>query len=309
MARRPDISKYGEARLCRIKNKEWQLVFLKPPDYPYGMSYTLARLITNRHLYGEQHGPPLGVLNRSVIELDRFTNMGIRLKQSWNARIIDDELYLEATVQVYHKEGHEGVFRKSFDEVLPKFKSVVTFVTAGRRTTEASWRLAWRDQGMELLTGHQTLVCYHLDGPRSGRRWRRYETFWELDIFAEPGDALRPRTGNIMSCRYCFTDFRVDFQWHPLDSSGPKGWVLKITRWHQLGNCRSPLDVKWHNYVYRNMWGVAAPRMYSCEAGMVYKKWRAEDGKATGPGVAEDEVVDDELTKAAFSWMWWPIDW
>jgi hypothetical protein len=309
MARRPDISEYEEACLCRITNNGSQFVFPKPPDYPYGMSYALARLITNRHLYGEQHGPPLGVLNRSVIEQDRFPNMGIRLKQSWNARIIDDELYLEATVQVYHKEGHGGVFRKRFYEVLPEFKSVVTFVTTGRRPTEAQRRLAWQDQGMDLLTGHRTLVCHHINGPGSRRPWRRYGSFRELDIFAESGDALRPRTGNIMSCRYCFTDFRVDFQWHPLDISGPKGWVLRITRWHQLGNCRSPLDAKWYNHKHGSIWGVPAPRMYSYEAGMVYKNWRAEDGKATGPGVAEDEVVADELTKAAFSWVWWPMDW
>lgn len=306
MARQPGIGEYGKARSCRIKNSR-RFVLLTPPDYSYGMSYALARLITNRHLYGEQHGLPLEVLNRTVVEQDRFMNMGIRLENSWTARIIDDELYLKATVQVYHKKGDEGVFRKRFGKVLPSYKSLLRFSANGRRKPNERWRLAWQDQQRELLTRDRTLVCQHIGGPGSAKWWGYNWGGRDLNRLKDSGGLLRPRTGEIRSCRYCFTDFRVDFQWRPLDSEGPKGWVVRYTRWHRLGDCRSPLDPRWYNYIQERFWDIPEPRINSCAAGMVYHNWRARDG-AAGSGAADDEDQVNELTNAAFSNRCWPID-
>lgn len=277
----------------------------RPPSRQCAINYPLARLIVNRHLYGEQHGPPPEVLNRTAMENERCLRRGVVLTQARSARVMDNELYLKTTVQVYLKESNRGVLRKRSDKVPPGDESFLRCSMTGERRPQV-WRLVSEArQLMYGLTEDRTLVCQHIGSPWSATLCPPFYSGQPSDLFTSIDESLFPRTGKIRSCRYCFTDFRVDVQWYPPDSKGPKGWVVKITRWHQLGKCRSPLDAKWYNYREEEKWKITAPRMEtSCSPGMIYRNWRAW-GKPRH-GVAED--LANELTNAAFSQAWWPID-
>ncbi|KAH6844657.1 hypothetical protein B0I37DRAFT_377995 [Chaetomium sp. MPI-CAGE-AT-0009] len=260
---RRNIAQYSRCCMCRME--KWYFSAPSPPHHCYNITYPLVRAVTNRHFYGEPHGLPLEALNRTVTEpYDYYPwHNGVIARQFWGARIIDDELYLEATVQLYHNEGREDLLRRSLSKGL-----------------FGSWRF----------------VCYHLGSSTSHEMW----LLRHLHQPAGCTDSFVPRTGNIESCVHCFTDFRVDLQWHPLNSRvAQKGWVVSITRWHELGGCRSPWEGKWYNYAQRFARDIPTPRIYTCEAGMVYRKWRERDDEANVPGVAED--VAGQVKNAFFT--------
>jgi hypothetical protein len=208
----------------------------------------------NRHFYGESHGPDVDSLRHMAENHDFLDSQdGVLVRQSWRARIIDDELYIEATLKVYHENGRARVLRQHLD----------------------------RAQGES-----RALVCGHVGVIRQSSHTavnRARHPLRELD--QEPGSSTMfvPISGTLKSCRNCFTDYRLDVEWRALDSDGPKGWVIGVTRWHQLGSCRSPEDDKWRNYArhYRN---VPAPRMSTCEAGAVYRRWRKQEVGSTKSG-------------------------
>ncbi|KAH6649494.1 hypothetical protein F5144DRAFT_7138 [Chaetomium tenue] len=291
-------------RSCRL----WRalpLINSTVPDRRRIVTYPLARSIMNRHLYGEEHGPPLEVLRRTATENKPLLREGVAMTQAWSARIIDDELYLEATVQFYLQEGNEAMLRnvKGFDKAPPPDGS---FWLGGEHPPQV-WRLARAGECRDRpkLTEDQTLVCQHISG-----ECRRVRVFVchvpaQSDTCSCLDPSFFPRVGKIRSCRECFTDFQVDVQWHPPDSEGPKGWVLKITRWHRLGKCRSPLDAEWHNY-QQGRGGRKTVRRddTSWSPGMVYQNWMASGEPPHR--VAED--VGNNLAEAAFSEAWWPIN-
>ncbi|KAL2019438.1 hypothetical protein VTK56DRAFT_9643 [Thermocarpiscus australiensis] len=211
------------------------------------ITFPTARVVMNRHLYGEAHGPPVKVL-RYTVKGPCCSNDGDVLKQSWRALLIDDELYLEASVQLYHDKGRARILREHLN--------------------------------------NDRLVCCH-----GG----------ELDRVSDSSDLFV--TGSLKSCRYCFTDYRVHVQWHPRTRTcwGPKGWVISLTRWHQLGSCRSPRDTKWFNYATGDCQRITAPRINSCEAGMVYRKWRSQDAEGAGvTGKGANLADDDGRSKSRF---------
>jgi hypothetical protein len=126
----------------------------------------------------------------------------------------------------------------------------------------------------------RTLVCGHvgvLSRSRAAIILAQYP-IRELDREPNSPELFVPVTGTLKSCRYCFTDYRLDVAWHALDSGGPKGWVISVTRWHQLGSCRSPEDTKWNNYIKDDFDArTPNPRIGTCEAGGVYRNWRKQD--------------------------------
>ena len=75
----------------------------RPPHRSYRLTFSLARVVMNRHLYGDLHGPPLEALSHDARHAESPEVYGVMLTQSWTARIIGDGLYLRAKVQVYQK--------------------------------------------------------------------------------------------------------------------------------------------------------------------------------------------------------------
>ncbi len=51
-------------------------------------------------------------------------------------------------------------------------------------------------------------------------------------------------SGRIMQCKYCLTEFRIDFK-----NFGGCGTAMFLTMWKDLGEGRSPLDHKWQSHV------------------------------------------------------------
>ena len=211
----------------------------------------------NRHIYGDLHGPPLETLIHNETHADYPPADGVMLAQSLTARIIDDELYLRASAQVYHNQGRARALREHLDEAYGETDGI---------------------------------VCHHVGifGKSLPRGRGRYSL---RELEREPGsaDLFVPVTGTLQSCRYCFTDYRVDVRWHPLDgsSSAPKGWVISVTRWHRLGGCRSPSDVRWNNYVTDFVEDISRPRFKSYGAGMVFRDWN----EAAPGGDADVEIA------------------
>ncbi len=218
----------------------------------------------NRHIYGDLHGPPLETLNHNGTHADYPPADGVMLAQSSTARIIGDELYLRASVQVYQNQGRVRPLREHLDDAYGETDGI---------------------------------VCHHVGILRKSLRGLGRSSLRELE--REPGsaDLFVPVTGTLQSCRYCFTDYRVDVRWQPPDGSGsaPKGWVISVTRWHCLGGCRSPNDVKWKNYITDFIQDVSRPRFKSCGAGMVYRDW---EFAARGDEAEVDAA--DQAAKARF---------
>lgn len=97
------------------------------------------------------------------------------------------------------------------------------------------------------------------------------------------GGDFFPTSGEIKSCRVCFTDYRIDVTleshprpWYALPRPMEEDWVVKIAQWHKLGECRSPRDLEWRNPVSRYKWGPGR-RQDVCAAGMVRREWIGEN--------------------------------
>ena len=246
-------------RYCR--KRAHYVRFPRPPHMSYCLTFSLARVAMNRHFYGDLHGPPLEMLGHGGTFPDYPPADGVLLTQSLTARIIGGELYLRASVQIHHDQGRARPLREHLDE-----------------------------------TGGETkaMVCHHVGIVR--KPWRGLGVCSVRELEREPGstDLFVPITGTLQSCRYCFTDYRVDVRWHPLDgsSSTPKGWVISVMRWHRLGGCRSPNDVKWNNFITDFVADISRPRFKSCGAGMVYRDWN---------GAAREDEAEDQAANAKFA--------
>ncbi|KAH6637233.1 hypothetical protein F5144DRAFT_647272 [Chaetomium tenue] len=214
----------------------------------------LKPLVMNRHLYGELHGPALQDFSYTT-----QTGLGGRLVQnrSWSPRIIGDELYFKITTQLYHDQGLARNLRMKIDDIY--FSN--------------------------------TLMCQHVSLTKP--LLRRYRTY-ELDKPLAPGMQFAPVTGPLRSCPRCFTDFCIDVEYGPLPtcSKTMEGWIITITRWHQLGKFRSPEDTKWYNFQNNNSDDeqLGPQRKDISEAGMVYSNWSAQDDESAEP-TADDGIV------------------
>lgn len=114
--------------------------------------------------------------------------------------------------------------------------------------------------------------------------------FPELRRNRECGALFSLAVGPVRSCPECFTDFQVDMT---LDRR--RGWVIQITRWIQLGSCRSPEDSKWSTLV-----GYAPPsehRILTCPAGIIRYRWE-------GPGDGDhDRDITGRFMPHRYAWL------
>lgn len=210
----------------------------------YGLDFHILHLIMNRHFYGEGHGPSLNALcytaKRGEVTDEEY---GVVVDQSWRARFINDELYLEASIQVHQEQGLQRPFIKCLEEGKPR-------------------------------TFH--LVCDHIGLHASGC-WptpRSLPGVWHRpginESFFSVPDMLR-------SCQTCYTDYLYNVKWNPLDSRGPKGWVVSVTKWHRLGACRVlTIPGPWSGFEVYDCASLDRNKK-NAKAGYVYRKWRSQD--------------------------------
>ncbi|KAK0666965.1 hypothetical protein QBC41DRAFT_229415 [Cercophora samala] len=220
--------------------------------YGMNLTYALARIVMNRHLYGSACGPSAKSL--AVTNSLQHDFYGTRITRSWNAKIINDSLYLHGRV-VFQMLGREGD--------LGKLRELFVF-----------------------LNSH--LVCPHVQPP-PGYAYGSLPLISELCWDGDSLDAVEPESGGIRSCRVCFTDYRVDVELRerPRLSCGicwPRGetWAVEINRWHKLGGCRSPYDLEWYSFANWYLGQRDVQRQDVCGAGMIRREWmggEAEDGE------------------------------
>jgi hypothetical protein len=100
--RRKDPDRGGITHYDQCCASRYKCRFSSPPHESYNLRFHVAQLIMNRHFYGEGHGPPLDALShQSTLYDDRGVfGTGVKRRQSWRARIIGDELYLETSLQL-----------------------------------------------------------------------------------------------------------------------------------------------------------------------------------------------------------------
>lgn len=171
------------------------------------------------------------------------------VKQSWDARIIQNELFFYRTWKIYHLFGNIQKLRSFMDDT-------------------------------------RLLICLHLhthsqdpavDLPRTV--FRRIP---ELDLNLAAPDGFASLVGRTRSCPACMTDYQVSIRWRGRWT----GWVIDIVSWHQFGACRSPLDWKWT--VMTSLHTTDQRRRYH-RAGAVRQRWfQEEEAEANGKFVVTE---------------------
>lgn len=225
---------------CKKPNGRWSVS--KAYEVLYGLDFHILQLVMNRHFYGEGHGPSLDVLSYTA-NRDQVTDRKSKVvvDQTWRARIINHELYLEASIQVYQRDGLE----RQFLEYL---------------STESD------------LTS--CLVCDHigLDPWASRRSVPAVQQHSRHEPFVPIADTLK-------SCRDCYTDYLFSVDWRRDDGSGPNGWVVSLTKWHRLGACRVPATPGPGAFEMSGCPSLVRNKK-NAKPGKVYRKWISKDAKA-----------------------------
>lgn len=156
-----------DADHCKMKN--W--IF----DFSLTLPYPLARVVMNRHLYGEAHGVPVEKLTtRGEVESLCYN---LRYSRAWDARIIDDQLMLSSVITLTPLRDTKGL-RESIDTGLA---SLCRHLTTGRVSRRTTGRVSYRHQIPELAIS-------------------RPEYFI-------------PCHQSIKSCPICMTDYCIDITW------------------------------------------------------------------------------------------------
>lgn len=203
----------------------------------FSYEYHVARLAMNRHLYGASNGPPL-----ERLQLRHAFRGGLhdtKMEESWQARILEGELYLYATITLHQRRGNVGVIKMDTPHYMFEY-----------------------------------LICPHLTAVGGQSRLRYFIP--ELNQSAVVPDCFGNVLGPVRSCPQCFTDYQMDITWQDVRRRGRSRWSIKIQKWHQLGSCRFPGEEKWRSLATPGFLG--KPRSDTCPAGMVRHRWRKQDG-------------------------------
>lgn len=88
----------------RCFRSNWYLAELR-----YALPYAVARVVMNRHLYGAKHGMPSSKIEMREYRTQRHD--GVQMRDSWQARIVDDQLLLCSDLTISHVRGDEIILR------------------------------------------------------------------------------------------------------------------------------------------------------------------------------------------------------
>ncbi len=192
----------------------------------FSLTYQAVRLATTRHLLGPPHGLPLESFN-----LNLTATGPLRWKESWSARIIEDNLFLRCDRTASGLGFSDDALRSALNHTNPAYQLCAHMTTS-------SWALT----GLHALT-------------RGSVR---------------PGEIFTPCSYSIESCGHCLSDFVTTVE-HRVRTKRFGGeeryWFFNVVSYHRLGRCREPSDEMWKAVVtrrestyltWRDMW--AHPR-------------------------------------------------
>ena len=182
----------------------------------YTLGYHHARLALNRHLYGAPRGLPLHNLTAEAVQGMVVPNW----KQSWTAKVIDDELFLRATHTVNNLGMSDGALRSLVDLHCAYF------------------------------------ICCHTDSSYDVpalKMPRLSSCEATRPLFAECREVLD-------ACPLCLTDYCTTIERTRAPRNAVPGtrawcqpasmvWIITIVAYHRFGTCRSPSDWMWQSLV------------------------------------------------------------
>ncbi|KAK0732414.1 hypothetical protein B0T21DRAFT_195596 [Apiosordaria backusii] len=205
------------------------------------LTYSWARLVMNRHLYGALHGPPLQDIEATQ---HRCSFSGVIIKIFCTAKIISNNLYIHSTM-VLRSDGKKG-----------NAQSLRTFI----KHYECSLVCRHLRAAMipELCRDEESSRPFH---PTSGNIRSCAFCFTDYQIRVALVDSPR-RT------------IRKSSQRDPIEG---EDWSIEVAGWHNLGECRSPHDLEWCNLVTGSPSRILVRREDMCGAGMVHRVWTEED--------------------------------
>ncbi|KAK3375635.1 hypothetical protein B0T24DRAFT_616707 [Lasiosphaeria ovina] len=211
-------------------------------DFRADLTYSWARLVMNRHLYGALHGPPLQDIEATQRIYDSF--YGVIITIFWSAKIISNNLYIHGTM-VFRSDGEKGN-AQSLRTFIEHFEC--SLVCRHLRAAIIP----------ELCRDEESSRPFH---PTSGNIRSCPVCFTDYQIRVALGDSPRRTT-------------RKSSQREPIEG---EDWSIEVARWHNLGECRSPHDLEWCNLVTGSPSRILVRREDMCGAGMVHRVWMKED--------------------------------
>ncbi|KAK1584823.1 uncharacterized protein LY79DRAFT_560089 [Colletotrichum navitas] len=250
------LSGVRSGNLCKTRG-------FNPPSQLGTPPYLHARLIMNRHLYGNAHGFPVGIFDKDATNL--FAGcLPVDCRSTWQARIIDDELFLYIHETAYPPEG--DMFKLE------------------------QW----------LINDNRGRICKHgivWNLPRSTSR-SNVEPGAELELYDGrrnphplPAFLANMRRNTTLSCPLCPTDAEITTKWH----GGRKKWSVEMKTWRQFGKCRSPSDPMWLSLTFTDHTAPPWDRQEEgYPPGAIRYKWNKSDkGLAVSRQNKEPQVMTD----------------
>ncbi|KAK1827892.1 hypothetical protein QBC39DRAFT_313888 [Podospora conica] len=219
------------------------------------LTYSWARLVTNRHLYGARHGPPLRNIKGTRTRRIGGIYGAVVTTVSWKAKLIGNNLYLHGTM-ASRSDGKKG----SAQELRAFVEGFGWSLVCGHLRAAVIPELS-RDEGSSRFFR-----------PTSGNIIRSCPVcFTDYRILVALKDSPRRFTTRKGKSR----------QTEPVEDD--EDWSIQVARWHNLGECRSPYDLEWCNLVTRFLSRTSVRRKDVCGAGTVRRAWMEEDLGST-PG-------------------------
>lgn len=170
----------------------------------YAVSWPIARLVMNGHLFGSQCGLPLSCLQVRDIRVEWPRELGYKWTHSWQARIIGNELFLSA-VHIFSARG-----------IVMVDPNAKIFGPEGTHFSPAICRHCEAFPQMKIPVEKED---------------SRYEDVRKFDKIQG-------------ACEWCLTDWFFSITLRPPNNSDWKSvsWSITLTTYHRLGSCRDPND-------------------------------------------------------------------
>lgn len=216
------------------------------PPFTYGnIRYHHVRLVMNRHLYGDSHGLPIQTLDENRDWHSGAT--GAYCQYTWQARIIDNNLFLITNQTTYHPTNDIIQFEKHLRArggLICNHRSI--------------WDTPRYDSSISQSTGSPKLHNKH------------------LPLVSLPQFLMDVQCNRILSCPVCLTDAQVTIDW----SNKFKRWSVQMVTWKQFGGCRSPFDLQWRSTTIPRLEDhVGEFRAQGHPPGIVRYRWNEGDRK------------------------------
>ncbi|KAI3337342.1 hypothetical protein HD806DRAFT_36323 [Xylariaceae sp. AK1471] len=218
-------------KCCPVRGQAFRLSNL----YHYCLGYHLARLVMNRHLFGAPSGLPLDNLQRCFVEFK--VNDARPWTQDWSAKIVDNELFLQA-IHVFYEPDSAGFGAAIGHQNHYICPHIITAIPPGRN-------LYMLDEISELKVHrlHRLIPCRGVL-----RHCSRCLTDFQITIERVKGCKRPLGTVPTTPQRGWVSDgFQVPhcYEIEPHKTPHAAGWQITIVAYHQFGSCRSPQDWKW----------------------------------------------------------------